>query len=111
MIRTSINTVSDEEFDKIVFPFDEAITKYIDNLINDYIAYYLAMGYKMSAIWNSSLETHCNSSIGNLTDINNFDYDTIKEILEKKYGLKIINDEQLEIEESKNPRLKDVVFL
>ena len=59
------------------------------------------MGYKMSAIWNSSLETHCNSSIGNLTDINNFDYDTIKEILEKKYGLKIINDEQLEIEEIK----------
>ena len=101
MIRTSINTVSDEEFDKIVFPFDEAITKYIDNIINDYIAYYLAIGYKMSAIWNSSLEAHCNSSIDNLSSITGFDYDRIKNILEKKYDLKIVNDEQLEIEEIK----------
>ncbi len=101
MIRTSMNDISDEEFDKIVFPFDEAITKYIDNIINNYIAYYIATGYKMSAIWNSSLEVQCNSSIENLADITNFDYDTIKEILEKKYNLKIVNDEQLEIEEIK----------
>lgn len=101
MIRTSIDEVSDEEFDKIVLPFDKAITKYIDNIINDYIAYYIATGYKMSAIWNSSLEAQCVSSIENLTDITSFDYDTIKGILESKYGLKIVNDKQLEIEEIK----------
>lgn len=101
MVRTSIDDISDEEFDKIVAPFDEAITKYIDNIINDYIAYYLATGYKMSSIWNSSLEAHCNSSIDNLSSITDFDYDRIKNILERKYGLKIVNDEQLEIEEIK----------
>lgn len=101
MVRTSIDDISDEEFDKIVFPFDEAITKYIDNIINDYIAYYLATGYKMSAIWNSSLKAHCNSSVDNISSIDNFDYNTIKEILERKYGLKIVNDDQLEIEEIK----------
>lgn len=101
MIRTSIDSVSDEKFDRIVAPFDEAITNYIDNIINDYIAYYLATGYKLSAIWNSSLEAHCNSSIDNLSSISNFDYDRIKNILERKYGLKIVNDEQLEIEEIK----------
>lgn len=101
MVRTSIDDISDEEFDKIVAPFDEAITKYIDNIINDYIAYYLATGYKLSAIWNSSLEAHCNSSIDNLSSISNFDYERIKNILERKYGLKIVNDEQLEIKEIK----------
>lgn len=101
MVRTSIDDISDEEFDKIVAPFDKAITKYIDNIINDYIAYYLATGYRMNAIWNSSLEAHCNSSIDNLSSITDFDYDRIKNILERKYGLKIVNDKQLEIEEIK----------
>ncbi len=101
MIRTSMDDISDEEFDKIVFPFDEAITKYIDNMVYDYMAYYIATGYKMSAIWNSSLKAHCNSSMDNISSIDNFDYNKIKEILKEKYKLKIVNDEQLEIEEIK----------
>ncbi len=100
MVRTSLEDISDEEFDNIVLPFDDEINRYIDkNIVSNFIAYYIATGYNMSAIWNSSLRHHCKSAVDCLNDINNFNYNEIKEILENEYNLKVVNDELLEIEE------------
>lgn len=100
MVRTSLEDISDEEFDNIVSPFDDEINRYIDkNIVSKFVAYYIATGYNMSAIWNSSLKQHCKSAVDCLSDINNFNYNEIKEILEKEYKLKIVKDNSLEIEE------------
>lgn len=100
MIRTSLGDISDDEFEKIVVPFDNEINSYIDNeILSEFIAYYIATGYKMSAIWNSSLKTTCNTATECLCDCGNFDYGKIKKILKNKYKLEIINEDKLDIKE------------
>ena len=101
MFRNSMNDedITDDEFDKIVAPFDKLMTEYIDkNVVPEFVAYYLAKGYNLNALWKNSLKVHCNSSVECLADIRHFDYNKIIEILETKYNLKVINTAPLEFE-------------
>lgn len=55
MIRTDYD-ISDKDFEKINQPFMEDITKYVrDNFIFDYLAYYIATGYRKDALWAGNL--------------------------------------------------------
>lgn len=100
MVRTSLEDITDDEFEKIVVPFDNKINSYVDNeILSEFVACYIATGYRMSAIWNSSLKIICNSASECLCDCENFDYEKIKKILKDKYNLEIVNEDKLDIKE------------
>ena len=96
MIRKSeeLNRINDYDFNKIVVPFDNEITNYLKNIINDYVAYYIATGFNMNALWDSKFNLICNDAIETLSQIdsNSYDIDKVKMILENKYNLKVIQD-------------------
>ncbi len=98
--------VSEEEFEKLVLPHDKKIDEYLKEISYDYVAFYLASGYELSALWEGPLRTHVNSALQVFCDpeslFNDFDYEKLEKILEEKYNLKIINFETSEIIESKN---------
>ena len=104
MIRNNFD-VSDDEFHAIVEPFDKEIKKYIkENILYDYLAFYLATGYNLDALWEGILVAHLNSAIDDLCAIhfrNDFDYSLVNKILKEKYNLEIINDTPLEIQSIK----------
>ena len=102
MIRTDYD-ICNEDYDKISIPFDSTINKYIkDNLLDDFIAFYIAKGYQMDALFKGSLEgvfigavdSLCNIKFGSAEDISR-----IKTILRDKYNLLLTSDTELEIEE------------
>ena len=77
MIRTDVN-ISEEDYAKISKPFSEELTRYVkDNFIDDYVAFYIAMGYKMdvlfagslSGIFNAALDSLCSLQFGSDEDI------------------------------------------
>jgi len=111
MFRTDFD-ISDEEFSAVVEPHNQAIDKYLkDNVVYDFVAYYLATGYKMGALWESSLLGHFNGAIESLCGVsfkNQSDVDELKEILKKKYGLIITNDNPLQFKEKSNI-IKDII--
>ena len=51
MIRkNSCGNITDEEFLKIIIPFDKKMDKYLIKYMYEYVAHYLAIGYEMSAL-------------------------------------------------------------
>ena len=59
-----------------------------------YVAYCLAIGFEMSALWEPILEQQVNSALTRLTDPlldEIFDYDKLDKILKDKYKLKIVD--------------------
>lgn len=96
MIRKNdLKDVTDEEFENIIIPFENEIDKYIDSIIYDYVAFYLAKGYELSALWECPLRNQINSALCRFNDVsvqNEFNYKKLYKILEKKYSLKIIDD-------------------
>ena len=45
--------ITDEEFLNIILPFENVLEKYfINNIVYEFVAFYLAKGYEMSALWN-----------------------------------------------------------
>lgn len=96
MLRKSeeLNRINDYDFNRIVGPFNTEITNYLTNRINDYVAYYIATGFNMDALWDSKFNLICNDAIETLSQIdsNSYDIDKVKMILENKYNLKLIQD-------------------
>ena len=96
MIRkNNLEDVTDEEFENIIIPFENEIDKYINSIIYDYVAYYLAKGYELSALWEFPLKNQINSALCRFNDISiqdGFNYKKLYKILEKKYSLKIVDD-------------------
>lgn len=100
MVRIDDNDISDEEFDNIVIPFENTINLYIkEKILNEFVAYFIAEGYNFSSIWNENVDNIINTACEYLTNFNNKDCNKkiIKEILIKKYKLKIIDENKLEI--------------
>lgn len=101
----NLNDITDEEYENIVIPFEESIDKYIrDNIIDDFVAFYIATGYKQEALWDDNLKIMYNSAVEDLCSASNVkihNYKKLGKILENKYGLRIINENPLELEEIK----------
>lgn len=98
--------ISDEEFNAIVEPHNQVVDKYLkDNVVYDFVAFYLATGYKMGALWESSLLAHFNSAIESISGVtfkNQSDAEILRKILKKKYGLIITNESPLQFKEKTN---------
>lgn len=87
--------ITDEEFLNIIVPFENVLEEYfIDNIVYEFVAFYLAKGYEMSALWECPLQHQINSAIETLAGIrikNNFDNNKLNKILKDKYSIKIID--------------------
>lgn len=105
MFRTDFN-ISDDDFVKAVEPHNKAIDEYLrKNVVYDFIAYYIASGYKMDALWESSLLAHYNGALESMCGVtfrNEKEFGEIKRILKKKYKLIVVNEEPLQVIEKRN---------
>lgn len=100
MVRHDFNSVSDEEFDLLNKKCDMQLEKYIkDNIVNDYVAYYIAIRYNSDAIWSERLNMTIGTAIEELSYINEsyVDKERVINILKNKYKLEIVSDYPLEI--------------
>ena len=87
--------ITDEEFLNIIVPFENVLEEYfIDNIVYEFVAFYLAKGYEMSALWECPLQHQINSAIETLAGIRikgKFDNEKLNKILKDKYSIKIID--------------------
>lgn len=106
MFRNDFNKVNDDEFYNIVKPHDDAIDEYISkNIVNQFVAFYIASGYELSALWEGSLITHANSALESLQAINYYEghgLNEVKKILKEDYNLLVVNDDPLEVKKIKS---------
>ena len=86
--------ITDEEFLNIILPFENLLEEYfIKNIVYEFVAFYLAKGYEMSALWECPLQHQINSAIETLSGIrikDKFDINKLNKILKDKYSIKII---------------------
>ncbi len=101
MIRESISDdISDEEFEKIIKPFDDNYDEYLESyILPEVIAYYLANAFYRGAMWKASFIQHYNSA-KDILNIVNEDYQKVKQevikLLRVKYALEIVNEDPLD---------------
>ena len=102
MFRNDFGKLSDDKFLEVVEPHNKAISEYIkNNILYDFVAFYIAKGYELNALWEENLTVHVNSAIEHLSAVefkNQFDYAIFKFILEKKYSLVVTNEKPLKVE-------------
>ena len=87
--------ITDEEFLNIIVPFENVLEEYfIKNIVYEFVAFYLAKGYEMSALWECPLQHQINSAIETLAGIrikDRFDNNKLNKILKDKYSIKIVD--------------------
>ena len=93
--------LTDSQFDELMKNYDSVLDEYAKNLIEDYLAFYLAKGYEFSAIFENKLEVIAYTAISLLEGSmkNLYNLDKVKKKLEENYKLRITNDDRLTIEE------------
>ncbi len=102
MFRTDFD-ISDDEFEKVSKPFTDAVDDYLQkNFILDYIAFYIATGFRKSALFKGTLSGVFNAAIDELGDLqfgSANDIERLREILKNQYNLLLTSDTDLEIED------------
>lgn len=97
-----LKDITDDEFNKIIKPFDKEVNKYIaKNIVNQFVAYYIATGYKFNALWDSNFKLTVDQATNEFAQFidDGYDLNKIKSMLEKEYGLRVISDKPFRIEE------------
>lgn len=93
--------IIDEEFLNIILPFENVFEEYfINNIIYEFVPFYLAKGYEMSSLWECPLQHQINSVIETLAGIrikDKFDNNKLLKILKYKYSIKIIDTNSSQI--------------
>ncbi len=102
MFRTDFD-MDDDEFEKVSKPFTDAVDDYLQkNFILDYIAFYIATGFRKSALFKGTLSGVFNAAIDELGDLqfgSTNDIERLREVLKNQYNLLLTSDTDLEIEE------------
>lgn len=102
MIRNDFD-IDDDEFGKVSKPFTDAVDDYLyNNFILDYIAFYIATGFRKSALFKGTLSGVFNAAIDELGDLqfgSVNDIERLREVLKDKYNLLLTSDTELEIED------------
>lgn len=106
MFRKYIDELTDDEFEKLIIPFDKNIDEYIQEyILYDFIAFYIASGWERDVLSQTDLKTECNTAtdvLANVSDIKEFNFEKLKRLLEVKFSLKIISESPLELEKIKH---------
>ncbi len=95
--------ITEEEYKLYVEPFANKCYEHLENeVLPDYIAFYLATGFAMNALWQADFKIHIQSAAG-MFNMNDIDYDSLKakviKILYNKFRVKVINENPLDFEE------------
>lgn len=106
MIRLSeeLSNINESDFNAIIEPFYRYMDKYLNgNFISEYVAHFIAKKYEFNALWNETLIGVVEEAIESLAAIETrkCNINEIKSILENKYNLKVLNDNNLDLEEIK----------
>jgi len=93
--------ITAEEFSSLIETFDDICHNYLHNdILPEYIAFYLATGVQMKALFSTAYKIHINSA----ADVFNikYDYESLKSkvtaVLAKKYHLRVTSEESLDFE-------------
>ena len=106
MFRKTVNgDISDEDFKKILIPFNDNYDEFLENYIMpEVIAFYIANSFYRDAMWKGSFKQHYNSA----ADVINYfdeDFEKVKnnviELLKIKYALEIISEDPLILKTTK----------
>lgn len=93
--------ITDEEFEELIEPFGDACYRLLhDDILPEYVAFYLATGVQMKALFSNTYKIH----IGSAADVFNISYDyefvknKVTDLLAEKYHLRVISEEPLDFE-------------
>lgn len=92
--------LSDETFDTIMENFENKLDIYIKNMLEDYISYYISIGFRMSSITKNKLDVLANTAVSFLNGdvMKLYDLQAVKEKLEDDYNLRIIDNNITDLE-------------
>ncbi|MBQ8659505.1 MAG: hypothetical protein IJ475_01540 [Bacilli bacterium] len=95
--------ITDEEFNLYVEPFSNKCHEYLESeILPKYIAFYLATGVDMKALWQASFKIHIQSAAG-MFNMNYKNYESLRvkiiDILYNRYKLRVISEDPLNFEE------------
>lgn len=83
--------------------FTIVCNRYIeDNVVAQYVAFYIFSAYNLNALWRCSFMQHFNSAIDTFNvDFENIDkiVADVKQILKDQYSLEIVQEKQLKLKE------------
>jgi len=86
-----LEDLTDEEFFSITKFHTEVVTEYLENMLYDFIAFYIAKGIELNALFDSNFKRIVNTSLEAFSPYkfrNKIDYKRIKTILRTKYNIK-----------------------
>lgn len=93
--------VTDEEFEEFIEPFYWKCHKHLhENILPEYVAFYIAEGVKMKALFSHDYKIHISSA----ADVFNikYNYEFVKKkvtkLLKEKYHLVVISEKPLNLE-------------
>ena len=105
-LRTDYD-ILDNEFEDVSKPFDDELDSWFEDhreLIDEFVAFYIARGIENNAIWEGAFSGLINGAVETLASYfvdSNIDRTVLDKILLNKYGYKIINESPMSFEKIK----------
>lgn len=105
-LRTDYD-ILDDEFENVSKPFDDELDSWFEKhreLINEFVAFYIARGIENNAIWDGAFSGLINSAVETLASYfvdSNVNRPKLDKILLDKYGYKIVQESPMSFEKIK----------
>ena len=101
--KRKVANLTDEEFETLTEEFNDKLDIYIKEMAENYVAYYISLGYNLSALVEGDLAITAFCALDSLSGTMKkiYDIDNVKKILEDRYSLRIINDNTMAVIEVK----------
>ena len=105
-LRTDYD-ILDDDFIDVTKPFDDELDSWFENhrdLIDEFVAFYVAKGIEYNAIWSGSFIGLVNGAVDTLSGYfvgEKIDKDRFNKILLEEYGLKLVKEKPMKFEKIK----------
>ena len=90
-MNKKLEELTDKEFLSISQFHSNMITEYLENVLYDFIPYYIATAIKCNALWDNNFKRIVNTSLEAVSPYrfrNKIDYNRIKQTIRKDYNIK-----------------------
>ena len=105
-LRTDYD-ILDDEFDDVCKPFDAELDSWFNNhrdLIDEFVAFYIARGIENNAIWDGAFSGLINGAVETLSSYfvnSNVNKKNLVKVLLEKYGYRLIQEKPMLFEKIK----------
>lgn len=105
-LRTDYD-ILDDEFENVSKPFDDELDSWFEKhreLIDEFVAFYIARGIENNAIWEGAFSGLVNGAVDTLASYfvdDNFNRKNLDVILSSKYGYRLIQEKPMIFEKIK----------